>query len=152
MSFVNLLVPMFQDSQGRPSSPALTLGDQDALGLAPYAALLAAMQACSSCNLVGVAQQIGTTAHGTGTPGTHPLATDQCRIQLVSSALTGFISIPGPVDAMFQSDGSTLNLAAPIVLALQSAIIGVLGDVQGNPWTSIVGGVRRQVALGPGGQ
>jgi hypothetical protein len=53
---------------------------------------------------------------------------------------------------MFLSDGKTLNLSASVVLALQSAVVGILGDVQGNPWVGFAGGVRSQVALGPGGQ
>jgi hypothetical protein len=150
--FSNILMPVLIDSQGRPSSPALTLANQTRLIVTPFERLLNALQACSSCNLAGVAQQIGAVVTGVGTAGASPLATDQCRIQLVSSSLTGYMSVPGPVDAMFLGDGRTLNMSSSIVVELQAASVGILGDVQGNPWIGFVGGVRRQVALGPGGQ
>jgi hypothetical protein len=145
-------MPVLYDSTGRPAAPAMTLANQTRLVTTPFTALLNAIQACSSCNLSGVAVQTGAVVSGTGTAGSTPLAQDQCRIQLYSGYLTGWISIPGPIDSMFLSDNKTLNLSATVVVNLQSAIVGILGDVQGNPWTEIVGGVRRQVALGPGGQ
>jgi len=152
VSFNNIIMPSFLDSQGRSANPAMTLANQTRLVMTPFMTLLNALQACSSCNLVGAAMQTGGLVTGTGTAGSHPLAIDQCRIQLASSYLTGFISVPGPVDEMFLSDGVTLNPAASIVVALQAAIFGILGDVEGHPWTTIEGGRRRQVAPGPGSQ
>ena len=152
MAFNNLFVPYLTDSQGRPSAPALTLRNQVPLDLTPYTTLLDAIQACSSCNMQAAAVQIGATTFSSGGASSNPLSTDVCKIQLYSGSYTGWLPIPGPVDAMFKSDGVTLDLSSTIVVNLQSAVVGILGDVAGNAWMGFAGGKRGTVTLGPGGQ
>jgi hypothetical protein len=150
LSTPSFIAPIWIDANGVPSTPILTTLNQTPPVITPYDALLAAMQAISSCTLSGVAVGGGASYSGSPVSGPYPLATDQLRIQISSGSNTGFIIVPGPIAAVFESDGVTLNTSSSLVLSLFAAIQGVLGDYSGNGWSKLVGGTRRQVTQGSG--
>jgi hypothetical protein len=117
--------------------------------LSPYETLLAAMQAVSACTLIGATVQASNSFSGLPATSPTPLVKDQARIQVKSSAGSGFLVVPGPISTMFNAQG-TLDLTNPLVTELISAILAVLGDTAGNQWTSVVGALARQVQQGTG--
>lgn len=151
MSFYNLIAPAFVDVNGGTSVPTMSLASQTPLIVTPYTTLLTAMQAASAMALFGVAQQLGAAQSGSPGTSTTPLSTDQLRLQLSSGSSTGYIIVPGPVPALFKSDGVTFNPSSTVSTNLIAAILAILGDPAGRPWTAVVGGTRRKVLVGPGG-
>src|ERR1700676_3863206 len=139
------MAPAFVDVTGGTSVPTMSLAVQTPLVTTPYAALLAALQNASAMELFSVAQQLGAAQSGSAGTSPTPLSTDQLRLQVASGFSTGYIIVPGPVSALFMSDGVTFNPSSSVSVALIAAILGVLGDPAGRPWTAVVGGTRRKV-------
>jgi hypothetical protein len=150
MSLVNFIAPIWQDSQGGLSATYVSLIDQTPLVTTPFNALLAAWQACSSCNMVGVVVQNAAQQARTGTPGSHPLVVDQGRVQLANGTNPGYLVIPGPVDSIFLPASSTINVNSTLMLALAAQLFPLLGDSTGLAWNQVIGGKRRVVVPGQG--
>ena len=149
--WLNYIVPQWVDEGGLTFRPYTTVYPQVSANLSPYSSLLTALQACSACQLQAcIIQAANTLSNSLGT-ATFPTALNKMVIQVQNSNGTGYIAFPGPADACLMGDGVTLNLSASIVATLVTEILAVLGDSQGNQWTSVVGGKRIQIIPGPGG-
>jgi len=146
----SFLAPQWTDTQGGEAQPYMTLLNQTPLVVTPFASLLYSLQALSACTLGGVIVHTGATFSGSPSgASSHPQAVDQLRIQL-AGVNTGFITVPGPIDAIFSSGGVNLNTSNTLVQSAWTQIQAILGDYEGNPWTTLVGGVRRRVNYGGG--
>lgn len=152
MAWPAFLIPQWVDAVGGTSEPFMSIYPQASAVLTPYNQLLAAMQAMSACQLRAAVLQLANTYPGASGSSSHPQASDQLRIQVSNGARTGFVTIPGPIDSIFLSDSVTLDLTNPLVVALKSQLIAVLGDTTGASWTAIVAGARRRVAQGQGSE
>lgn len=147
----NFIAPIWMDANGGTATPFASLLVQTPLVVTPYLPLLNAMQAVSACTMIGVIVQTGAAYSGTPSgPSSHPLATDQLRIQMANTR-NGYIAIPGPIDAIFEADTTTLNTSNSLVTALDTQIKAICGATYGSAWTTLVGGVRRVVQYGAGG-
>ena len=114
-------------------------GASSAISL-PYTTALAA---CSNANLNAFTAGVALTSSPAASSGAYPLVTDVAVLNFVSVALGRVqLTIPSPVASIFGSDGVTVDPTNPLVAALISAATGYLADVNGNPVSAFMQGVK----------
>lgn len=107
------------------------------------AALEAAIQACANPNLEYVTNGIPTVS--TATPGTaqYNLVNDTAVLIYATSVGNNVrIVIPGPLNTIFGAFSNVVDPTNPLVVALNTAVIGTLGDASGNVVTAYVQGIK----------
>lgn len=128
-----------------------TIQDQSQLVTTPYAALLAATQALSCCNIYSAMEQRRGTLSGTAVTGAYCTAFDQAVMVVQSSNVQAQLVIPGPVSAIFKSDNFTVDLSNSLVQAWWTQVQAILGDSLGSPWLQLRRGYRQTlINLAPG--
>lgn len=107
------------------------------------AALSAAIQAATNANLYLATR--GRPVVGTTTPSDalYGPVQDMMNMVFVTAIPTQVqLSIPAPVAAVFGAGGQTVDPTNALVAAIISAAVGTLTDINGNPVTAFVSGVK----------
>lgn len=145
----NQVIGEWIDVSGRMATSFMTSQDQSEGGATAYEALADAIQACCDARLTAI--QFITTVHRGGAPADGPYATVLDRASLLGNiAATGRpyrLSLVGPKASIFNSAHTLVDLTNTLVVALDTAQMGVLGDQEGNPNGPFKRGVR-QMARG----
>jgi hypothetical protein len=136
----------YLDNNGTPATAFITTQEQGSGGAGAYSALAAAFQAVSDAKVVAV--QFQSTLHLTGTAGSGPYETAFDRgVLLGNIPATGApakVSIIAPKAAIFLPDTVTIDLSNLQILALQTQIMALAGDRNGNPWGPFKRGMRTE--------
>lgn len=137
------------DNENREATSFMTTQDQLTGAAAGYANLADALQGCSDAYLQAI--QFQQTLVRVGIPVVGPYGTCVDRAVLLGNiTLTGApyrVSIVGPKSSIFMADNSTVDLTNPLVIALQTQVMALLGDNAGNPCGPFKRGMR-QMARG----
>jgi hypothetical protein len=137
----------FADVMGGQANTLVTALDQSDAGLGIYGGLADAYQAISVGGLFAVTQQVRGVIPATPVAGTYGTVRDQAIIVVRSANYSRQFCVPCPVDSIWLSDMSTLDLSNSLVTDWFSELQTVSGDSYGNPWINMQYGYRRKVTL-----
>lgn len=149
-----VVCPVFRDLNEATGQSFWTTSDQSDWDGGIYGDLIQATQDLSEATVVGVS--IAQWYPGVGTPGVGPYATIADKVVFSVKSLAGvygFLSIPAPIADIFDSTTQNVDLSHPLVEAWRLQVESLLGDTQGNLWSTLLSGRRRRVqvptAFGP---
>jgi|SRR5215472_5775692 len=109
-------------------------------GLAAYEA---AIQACSNAVLQFSTNGIPTISGATPATGQYDLVQDLAVLIFATvPGATVRVTIPAPLATNFGPSSNVVDPTDPNVAALIAAVIGTLGDVNGNVVTAYVSGIK----------
>jgi len=149
MPTYNQILVDWLDANGLGGQNFLSTQDQTAGTDGAYAALATALTNISDAGLVAITFQkpsIHTPAAGSGP---YKSCSDRAVFNLRSSANTaGTLNVVAPKSSIFLSDNKTVDMSNSLVVALVTAVTGVLGDSHGNPWVTVKQGFREKVRKG----
>jgi len=147
----NQLFIQWRDINGRECTSVWTTQDQSDTGVGAYAALKDAAEACSNCTVIGL--QFQTTIAYSNDPSTGPYPSVYDRAVLMDRIdVTGKpsrLELPGPRPELFQADLVTVDLSAPLIVALQAEVVAVIGDQNGNAVLPFIRGYRNKARANP---
>jgi hypothetical protein len=143
----NAFFPNWVDVQGGQANSMWTTADQSDAGLGPFSSLVSAAQSLSNAALFTGVIQTRSVIGGTPVVGPYGTVTDQVVFRMQSAGFGSNIIVPAPVDTIFLSDNTTVDLSNPLVTAFIAQVIAILGDSYGNPWISCSFGQRRKINL-----
>lgn len=148
-AIVNMALGNWVDNENREAVSFMTTQDQTTGAAAAYAPLANALQDCSDAWLNAI--QFQSTLVRVGVPVVGPYGTCIDRASLLGNIIaTGApyrLSIVGPKSSIFLADNSTVDLSNPLIVALQTQVMALMGDNNGNPCGPFKRGVR-QMARG----
>lgn len=148
-AIVNMAIGSWVDNESREAVSFMTTQDQLTGGAAAYSGLADALQNCSDAYLQAI--QFQSTLVRVGVPVVGPYGTCIDRASLLGNIIaTGApyrLSIVGPKASIFLADNKTVDLSNPLIVALQSSVMALMGDNNGNPCGPFKRGVR-QMARG----
>ena len=144
----NQVIGDWIDSDGRTATSFMTTVDQTAAGTGPYAALAAAIQACCDAHLTAIQFQTTLILAGAPSPGPYGTAVDRAVFlgNITTTNRPYRLSLVGPKASIFLPDNQIVNLADPLVQALDGAQIAVLGDTSGNANLPFKRGTRQMAS------
>lgn len=107
------------------------------------ATLEAAIQACANPNLQYVTNGIPTVSTATPGTGQYNLTTDTAVLQYQTAPGSGIrLVIPGPLNTIFGSNSNIVDPTNALIVALNAAVIGTLGDAAGNAASAYISGAK----------
>jgi hypothetical protein len=139
-AIVNMAIGSWVDNESREAVSFMTTQDQLTGGAAAYSGLADALQNCSDAYLQAI--QFQSTLVRVGVPVVGPYGT--C---IIATGAPYRLSIVGPKASIFLADNKTVDLSNPLIVALQSSVMALMGDNNGNPCGPFKRGVR-QMARG----
>ena len=146
---VNAFFPNFVDIMGGQANPMYVAADQGDGGMGPFSSLVLATQNMSCAGIFAGVIQTRSLVDAVAVGGPYGTVLDQVVFGVSSSARTGQLAIPAPVDTIFLPDYVTVDLSNGLVQAWWEAVQGTLGDSYGNPWTQLAWGQRRRIRRFP---
>ena len=145
----NQVIGDWIDVNGKTATSFMTTIDQSSTGVAAYAALAAAIQACCDANLTAIQFQTTLVLGGSANAGPYATAVDRAALMgaIATTNAAYRLSLVGPKAAIFAPTNAIVDLSNPLVMALDAAQQAVLGDKNGNHNGPFKRGVR-QMARG----
>jgi hypothetical protein len=142
----NQVLIQYRDQNGKEGTSFWPSVDQDAGGASAYVDLAAKVQAITNCAVIGVQFQQSVLITATPTTGPYKTITDRAMMlsKIVSTNKPFMFSVPGPMAAIFEADTLKVNLSNADVLALQAAMMPLIGDNEGNPMGPFRKGYRTE--------
>lgn len=149
-SMYNQILLGYRDTSGRECTSFWSAIDQDSGAAAAYAALAEKVQACSDCAVTAV--QFQQTLLLGNEPAEGPYNTILDRVAVLAKiTATGkpfTFDMVGPKETIILPDRITLDLGNADVLALETAMIGAVGDLGGNAMGPFRRGYRTEAKGG----
>lgn len=130
----NQLLVQYRDQNGKEGTSFWPTVNQDPGAASAYTTLAAKVQAVTNCAVIGVQFQQTVVISATPTDGPYKTIVDRAMFlsKIVATAKPFTFSIPGPKSSIFMPDTLAVNLTNADVLALQAAMMPIIGDNEGN--------------------
>lgn len=143
--YVNQVLMQWRDQNQETCTNFMVTLDQAEGGSAGYTALADALQNCSDALLTAI--QFQQTLIRVGDPGPGDYATVWDRASILANVETTRqptrVEIPAPKSTIFMpTNNRVVNLASPLIVALQAECSAFLGDAHGNAMGMFKRGVR----------
>ncbi len=142
----NQVLVQYRDKNGKEGTSFWPSVDQDEGAAADYVDLAAKVQAITNCAVIGVQFQQSVLIDATATAGPYQTIVDRAMFlsKIVATAKPFMFSIPGPKSSIFMPDTLQVNLSNADVLAMQAAMMPLIGDNEGNPMGPLRKGYRTE--------
>jgi hypothetical protein len=124
----------YRDQNGKEGTSFWPAIDQTAGPAAGYTTLAAKVQAVTNCAVIGIQFQSTVLISASPTDGPYKTIVDRAMMlsKISATAKPFMFSIPGPKSEIFEADTLKVNLANTDIIALETAMIGAVGDNEGN--------------------
>ena len=145
----NQIVMQYVDANGKPATTFWTSVDQGTGGASAYTTLAAKAQAVSDAAITAVQFQTTVLLDGSAGDGPYNTVTDRCqilmRIPATGAPLT--LGLVAPKSEIFLPDNVTLDLTNTDIIALEAAMMTLVGDKMGNAMGPIRRGYRTEAKV-----